>query len=527
MKRTQTKERLVCSIIAIVYAFLFTLASFDNGLVTWVDIIVRLSAVALIVLNIVALVKAPDGSCRKMAIATVLFCTIVSISSINKIIFDFIRGVYFNGYEASIQLFIYGGLLIAKLLASLILTAVFFILNSKFKVKVYENEAGKTTGTVNRFLIKILPLFAAVMLFMSFLHFAVCMDRLYGSYVTVYDIATFNDLYQNVYDGWLSVILGLLNIIFVLAIFGLGAFSIFAAAKLPYKKIVLLGRISLGIFTVISFVILLEGLIGIIIWRDSGIFTLSFIPFIIMAATLGVHIVFAKKAANETLEASVEAQVNEQNGQPAQNAQTAQNEPGKKKESAKSKGRGHMDMLTLVLLILFVPCYMYYWIYRTNDYLRGKVADYKRENVTTLLLCLFVPFYWIYWAYVSAQAIEKLSKENGRNCEIATMCLILSFFVSVIPAILMQKEINELEEKCFANAAPCAAQPETVNGQPENSFAQEAAAADDVNDFAPSNESPAPSNVNVANELEKYKALLDCGAITQEEYDAKKAELLK
>jgi len=34
------------------------------------------------------------------------------------------------------------------------------------------------------------------------------------------------------------------------------------------------------------------------------------------------------------------------------------------------------------------------------------------------------------------------------------------------------------------------------------------------------------NNINVANEIKKYKELLDMGAITQEEYDAKKKQLL-
>lgn len=35
-----------------------------------------------------------------------------------------------------------------------------------------------------------------------------------------------------------------------------------------------------------------------------------------------------------------------------------------------------------------------------------------------------------------------------------------------------------------------------------------------------------PSNVSVADEIKKFKDLLDCGAITEEEYEAKKKELL-
>ena len=37
---------------------------------------------------------------------------------------------------------------------------------------------------------------------------------------------------------------------------------------------------------------------------------------------------------------------------------------------------------------------------------------------------------------------------------------------------------------------------------------------------------PSSSNSSVADEIMKYKQLLDAGAITQEEYDAKKKQLL-
>ena len=50
----------------------------------------------------------------------------------------------------------------------------------------------------------------------------------------------------------------------------------------------------------------------------------------------------------------------------------------------------------------------------------------------------------VYWYYLSAQRIDKLAKRKGVKSELATWTLILSIFVPVIPAILMQEKMNKL-----------------------------------------------------------------------------------
>ncbi|MBQ5990917.1 MAG: SHOCT domain-containing protein [Clostridia bacterium] len=110
---------------------------------------------------------------------------------------------------------------------------------------------------------------------------------------------------------------------------------------------------------------------------------------------------------------------------------------------------------------------------------------------------MFVPFYIIYWTYKTALRIDKIAKSRGIASDIATPCLVLAIFVSFVPPIIMQDKINAIALN---------------EGVPQ-----------EAPEKAPE-EASAP--VDVPEALEKYKRLLDSGVITQEEFDAKKKQLL-
>ncbi len=149
----------------------------------------------------------------------------------------------------------------------------------------------------------------------------------------------------------------------------------------------------------------------------------------------------------------------------------------------------YCGLMKHVLLLLFTfGIWNFIWIYRTTKYLNCVEDEEPRNPTTKLLLCLFVPFYSIYWIYKSAQRIDKLAKTKGISSDIATLCLILAIFVGIIPPILMQDKINAIV---------------TARG------------------IAVSPQIPATPD-----ELKKYKELLDNGVITQEEFEAKKKQLL-
>lgn len=154
---------------------------------------------------------------------------------------------------------------------------------------------------------------------------------------------------------------------------------------------------------------------------------------------------------------------------------------------------GYCDMLKHVLLLVFTFGVWYLiWVYRTTAYL-DRVEDAPRRTPTSqLLLCLFIPFYSVYWIYQSAKRLDTLARRQGVFSDLRVLCLVLAFFVPVLPAALLQDKMNQLSGR-QADLAPYA--------------------------------SPADDEALSAR-LRTYKDLLDDGLITQEDYDAKKAQIL-
>ena len=167
-----------------------------------------------------------------------------------------------------------------------------------------------------------------------------------------------------------------------------------------------------------------------------------------------------------------------------------------------------------VLLLLFTFGIWYLiWIYRTTENLNCLEDEPPRTPVNKLLLCMFVPFYSIYWVYKSAQRIDRLSAMRGTPSDSATLCLILAIVIGIVPPILMQDKINAIVT-AQGNGWTAPQQAQTSYAAPQQPRVNYGGAQ------------PHSGVVDVADELKKYKELLDMGAITQEEFDEKKKQLL-
>ena len=161
---------------------------------------------------------------------------------------------------------------------------------------------------------------------------------------------------------------------------------------------------------------------------------------------------------------------------------------------------GYCGLVKHVLLLLFTFGVWYLiWIYKMTAYL-NRVEDEEPRNPTTkLLLCMFIPFYSIYWVYKSAHRIDKLANRKGIQSDLSPLCLILAIFVGIIPPILMQDKINTITTtKAGFKAKQDSAQDSAV----------------------------ASTQHNIVEELRQIKELFDSGVITQEEFDAKKKQIL-
>ncbi len=155
-------------------------------------------------------------------------------------------------------------------------------------------------------------------------------------------------------------------------------------------------------------------------------------------------------------------------------------------------GAENCGMIKHILLLLFTfGIWNYIWIYRTTKFLNNTPGVKYNSPTSKLLLCMFVPFYQIYWLYSQGQRIDTFSKSKRiNNTDIATVCLLLGFFMPNIAFVLMQDRINAI---CMTSASYSAA-----SKAPEINY----------------------------DEIKKYKELLDSGIITIEEFEAKKKQIL-
>ena len=159
----------------------------------------------------------------------------------------------------------------------------------------------------------------------------------------------------------------------------------------------------------------------------------------------------------------------------------------------------YCDLVKHILLLIFTfGIWHLIWIYRMTGYTNAVQDEEPRSPTNKLLLSLFVPFYIIYWTYKTAQRVDKMAAAKGLTSDMAMLCLILEIFVPIIPPILLQDKMNNIVTA--GDARPAAA----PKAQKTNNDA----------------------TLGTAEELKTYKELLDSGVITQEEFDAKKKQLL-
>ena len=167
---------------------------------------------------------------------------------------------------------------------------------------------------------------------------------------------------------------------------------------------------------------------------------------------------------------------------------------------------GYISLVSHILLLLFTcGIWLYIWIYRMTGYTNQAKGEEYRNPTSKLLLNMFVPFYSIYWTYKTAIRIDKMAHEKNISSDLSTLCLIMAMFVPIIPPILMQDKVNAICAVHNPVSQPVSAQPQA---QPE---------------IQPQVTRPVVDETEL---LKKYKELLDTGVITQEEFDAKKKQIL-
>lgn len=204
----------------------------------------------------------------------------------------------------------------------------------------------------------------------------------------------------------------------------------------------------------------------------------------------------------------------------------------------------------IILLLFTFGIWNLIWIYKTTAFL-NKTRNAEHCNpVSNLLLCMFVPFYFIFWYYKQGGRVDAYANtKNMHQSGMATTCLLLAIFLPFVACIVLQDRLNKV---CAAkpqpadfsaasyvppavpNMTPSASQTTTAPVSYVPYTASNAAPSAQQTVYAPASyAAPAASykpaaqqTANSFEDIKQFKELLDNGIITQEEFEAKKKELL-
>lgn len=106
---------------------------------------------------------------------------------------------------------------------------------------------------------------------------------------------------------------------------------------------------------------------------------------------------------------------------------------------------GYCSMTKHVFLLLFTfGVWHLIWVYRVTETLNGSKVYTYRNPIAKLLLYMFVPFYSIYWMYQTGLRVDQSAHDAGGYSKLATLSLILTIFMPIIPIILLQSKMNDI-----------------------------------------------------------------------------------
>ena len=85
-----------------------------------------------------------------------------------------------------------------------------------------------------------------------------------------------------------------------------------------------------------------------------------------------------------------------------------------------------------------------FWAFRTTRYLNKEESLKKRNLFLETLLFILLSPYRIWWIFRTSVLVDQLAKENGVKSKLKILCLILAFFVPIVPMILLQIKLNQI-----------------------------------------------------------------------------------
>ena len=232
----------------------------------------------------------------------------------------------------------------------------------------------------------------------------------------------------------------------------------------------------------------------------------------------------------------------------AKTEEAAQNIRYQKFQTA--EGEVPMELVTqenivknVVLGVITLGIYWFIWWYRVCR--RVRLIEGKDPACGTELVCImFVPFYVIYWFYTRGQRLSDSSKRFGIFIkDSSVLYIVLAIFgLSIVSFILIQTELNTFADKLrlgikdnidsYTNPNYTAY---SQQQRPQEAPKQEAAPAEEsVKEEKTEEEIKAESKVKtkqssdeILDTIKKLSELKEQGILSEEEFAAKKAELLE
>ena len=107
--------------------------------------------------------------------------------------------------------------------------------------------------------------------------------------------------------------------------------------------------------------------------------------------------------------------------------------------------KGYQYLCSHLLLMMFsFGIWELIWVYKTTKYINSVSKKSKLSVVGSIILYLIVPYYYVIWNYQVAAILDKNSRDNGINSNIAPTCILLSFFTNLVTSVLIQAKINDM-----------------------------------------------------------------------------------
>lgn len=184
--------------------------------------------------------------------------------------------------------------------------------------------------------------------------------------------------------------------------------------------------------------------------------------------------------------------------------------------------------IALCILLSVVTCGIYGLVWQYAIMKKIRLLNQDTSSVAGEFLCfVFVPFYSFYWYYTRAAKLEQGARNYGVqvNNNGVLYLLLAVFGVSLVNVCLIQNDLNTVANRLNGTATT-----PNIGTQAANEFN---AAYADLTGKAASGDFHGPKaeekteQEDVMEQLQKLSELHDKGILTDEEFQAKKEELLK